>query len=205
MRRMSRYLLLVGGLLLLFGFSSAPAVRAQAANELTSKFDLRTSGLELERHTQLGAFFDVAGRRSAVFGYENRALEAWVYPLKILDDFYLSFNLQGYPLDINGPDVAVRISVRPEATIFTYSHAAFTVRQVIFAPIEEPGIIMLLDVQSVLPMTVTGSFRPRLKLMWPAGSMTAYLGWDEKARVYTASEETGRFVGIIGSPVARDV
>jgi glycogen debranching enzyme len=172
---------------------------------LTSKFNLKKSGLELERQTRLGAFFDVAGRRSAVFGYENRALEAWVYPLKILDDFNLSFNLQGYPLDIHGPEVAAHITVRPEATIFTYSHAAFTVRQIIFAPIEEPGIIMLLDVQSVLPLTVTGSFRPRLGLMWPAGLMTGYLSWDEKARVYTASEETGRFVGMIGSPVARDV
>jgi glycogen debranching enzyme len=172
---------------------------------LTSKFDLKKSGLELERHTRPGAFFDVAGRRSAVFGYENRTLEAWVYPLKILDDFNLSFNLQGYPLDIRGPDVAVGVTVRPEATIFTYSHAAFTVRQIIFAPVEEPGIIMLLDVKSVLPLTITGSFRPRLKLMWPAGLMTAYLGWDEKARVYTASEETGRFIGMIGSPAARDV
>ncbi|HWP44577.1 MAG TPA: GH116 family glycosyl hydrolase [Blastocatellia bacterium] len=166
---------------------------------------MKKSGLELERPTRPGAFFDVAGRRSAVFGYENRSLEAWVYPLKILDDFNLSFNLQGYPLTIHGPDVAVGINVRPEATTMTYSHAAFTVRQIIFAPIDEPGIVMLLDIQSVLPLTVTASFRPKLRLMWPAGLMTGYLGWDEKAHAYTASEETGRFVGMIGSPLARDV
>ena len=189
----------------LLSFSSAPGINAQTATALTPKFTLKRSGPELERHTRLGAFFDVVGRRSAVFGYENRSLEAWVYPMKILDDFNLSFNLQGYPLDIHGPDVAVGITVRPEATIFTYSHAAFTVRQIIFAPIEEPGIIMLLDVQSVLPLTITGSFRPKLRLMWPAGLMTGYLGWDEKDHVYTVSEETGRFVGMIGSPAARDV
>ncbi|HTG13673.1 MAG TPA: GH116 family glycosyl hydrolase, partial [Blastocatellia bacterium] len=166
---------------------------------------MKKSGLELERRTQMGSFFDVVGRRSAVFGYENRSLEAWVYPLKIIDDFNLSFRLQGYPLDIHGPDIAVAINVRPEATSFTYSHAAFTVRQTIVAPIEEPGIIMLLDVESVLPMTITGSFRPKLRLMWPAGLMTAYLGWDESAHVYTMGEETNRFVGMIGSPVARDV
>src|SRR6185369_10521478 len=103
---------------------------------------MKKSGLELERRTQLGSFFDVVGRRSAVFGYENRALEAWVYPLKILDDFNLSFNLQGYPLDIHGADIAVSINVRPEATVFTYSHSAFTVRQIIFAPLDEPGIVM---------------------------------------------------------------
>jgi glycogen debranching enzyme len=180
-------------------------VGAQTAPELVEKFTIKKSGLELERRTQLGSFFDVVGRRSAVFGYENRSFEAWVYPLKIIDDFSLSFRLQGYPLDIHGPDVSVAINVRPEATTFTYSHAAFTVRQTIFAPIDEPGIVMLLDVDSVLPMTITGSFRPKLRLMWPAGLMTAYLGWDDSAHVYTIGEETNRFVGLIGSPVARDV
>ena len=203
--RVSAHARLVGSLLILLSFSSAAVIKAQTITALTPKFTLKKSRLQLERHTQAGSFFDVVGRRSAVFGYENRALEAWVYPIKILDDFNLSFNLQGYPLDIHGPDVTVGVTVRPEATIFTYSHAAFTVRQIVFAPIEEPGIIMLLDVQSVLPLTITASFRPKLRLMWPAGLMTGYLGWDEKARAYTASEETGRFVGMIGSPVGRDV
>src|SRR5687767_4306177 len=99
---------------------------------LIPKFELEKSRLELERYTRLGTFFDVAGRRSGLFGYENRSLEAWVYPLKILDDFNLSFQLEGYPLDIQGADIASSIQVRPEATIFTYSHAAFTVRQIIF-------------------------------------------------------------------------
>jgi len=194
------------GILLLI-FSSIPPLptRGQTPSVLTAKFVPGKSGLELERRTQLGSFFDVVGRKSAVFGYENRPFEAWVYPLKLLDDFKLSFELEGYPLDISGPEIEASIDVRPEATIFTYSHAAFTVRQMIFAPVEEQGVIILLDVQSALPLKVTGSFRPRLKLMWPAGLMTGYIGWDEKARVYTIGEETNRFVGMIGSPAARDI
>src|SRR5882724_3179613 len=159
--------------------SLASGAAAQTAPELVKKFTLKKSGLELERRTQLGSFFDVVGRRSAVFGYENRSLEAWVYPLKIIDDFNLAFQLQGYPLDIHGPDITVAINARPEETTFTYSHAAFTVRQTIFAPVEEQGIVMLLDVQSVLPMIITGSFRPKLRLMWPAGLMTGWIGWSE--------------------------
>ena len=185
--------------------SVASGVGAQTASERIKKFTLKKSGLELERRTQLGSFFDVVGHRSAVFGYENRSLEAWVYPLKIIDDFNLAFQLQGYPLDIHGPDITVAINARPEATTFTYSHAAFTVRQTIFAPVEEQGIVMLLDVQSVLPMIITGSFRPKLRLMWPAGLMTGWIGWNEKEHVYTIGEETNRFVGMIGSPAARDV
>ncbi|HXU40173.1 MAG TPA: GH116 family glycosyl hydrolase [Blastocatellia bacterium] len=180
-------------------------VEAQTSQALVKKFALKKSGLELERRTQAGSFFDVLGRRSAVFGYENRSLEAWVYPLKILDDFNLSFQLQGYPLEIHAPDMAVSINVRPEATTFTYSHAAFTVLQTIFAPIQEQGVVMLLDVQSVLPMIITGSFRPKLRLMWPAGLMTAWQGWSEKEHVYTIGEETNRYVGMIGSPAARDI
>ena len=43
------------------------------------RFPLRSTGIQLNRPTHAGAFFDVIGRRSALFGYENRSLEAWVY------------------------------------------------------------------------------------------------------------------------------
>src|SRR5439155_19129643 len=83
--------------------------------------------------------------------------------------------------------------------------AAFTVRQTIFAPIDDPAIVMLLDVETTLPMTVTTSFRPRLRLMWPAPSMTGNIGWDRSERVYYVTEETGRYAGVIGCPVGNDV
>jgi glycogen debranching enzyme len=189
---------------LLLILSVVPGAKAQMMAS-TPKFTLTKSGLELERRAQAGTFFDVVGRKSAIAGYENRSFEAWVYPLKILDDFKLSFHLQGYPLDIQGTETLAAINVRPEATILTYTHAAFTVRQIIFAPLEESGLVMLLDVQSVLPLTITASFRPRLKLMWPAGLMTGSLGWDEHQHAYYISEETHRFVGMVGSPAARDI
>ncbi|HEX8338807.1 MAG TPA: hypothetical protein VF621_18960, partial [Pyrinomonadaceae bacterium] len=104
-----------------------------------------------------------------------------------------------------GSDTAALIDVRPEATTITYSHAAFTVRQTVFAPLDEAGVCMLLDVDSALSVTVTARFRPRLKLMWPAGMMTGSLSWDEKQRAYFVYEETGRYAGMVGSPAARDV
>src|SRR6266508_3078509 len=183
----------------------AASAQTSSDQNLITKFELKKSGLELERRTQAGSFFDVIGHKSAVLGYENRSLEAWVYPLKILDDFELSFRIEGYPLEFRGPDIAVQINARPESTIFTYSHAAFTVQQIIYAPVDEPGIIMLLDVKTVLPMNVTASFRPRLKLAWPAGLMTGNLEWDEKQHAYYITEESKRFVGMIGSPAAQDI
>src|SRR3989441_1010724 len=182
------------------GSSSRPA-----ADSTVHRFPLRSGGTQLDRSTHAGTFFDVVGRRSAIFGYENRSFEVWVYPLKILDDFSLSFRLEGYPLEINGGDIIASIRMRPESTTITYAHAAFTVRQTMFAPLDEPGVVVLLDVDSVRPLPITAPFRPRLRLMWPATSMTSSLGWDADAHVYTLSEETGRYAGLIGCPSARDV
>ena len=191
--------------ILLLSSQFAPPAQAQPKIVFTPKFTLRQSGLELERRTQAGTFFDVVGHKSGVFGYEHRALESWVYPMKLLDDFQLSFRIEGYPLEFRAADLAVLINARPEATTFTYSHAAFTVRQTIFAPVDEPGIIMLLDMKSTLPISVTVSFRPKLKLAWPAGLMTGNLEWDKKEHLYYITEESKRFVGMIGSPAGQDV
>jgi glycogen debranching enzyme len=193
----------LAALILLLHFS--PVAVGTQSQPMVAKFVLEQSGLRLQRHSETGAFFDVVGHRAAAFGYENRSLEAWVYPLKIVDDFNLGFRLEGYPLDISGKDILSYVDARPEATIFTYSHAAFTVKQIVFAPIDEPGIAMLLDVQTTLPITITGSFRPRLRLMWPAGLMTGNIGWDERQHLYLIGEETRRFVGLVGSPLAQDV
>jgi glycogen debranching enzyme len=185
----------------------ALAGQSQSASKqsLLPKIAFPKSGLELERRTQPGSFFDVTGRRAVALGYEHRGMETWVYPLKIADDFKLSFKIEGYPLAFDGADILTRINVRPEATTFTYSHAAFTARATIFAPIDEPGIVILLDIESALPIEVIGSFRPKLSLMWPAGLMTGNVDFNRNEKAYYIVEESNRFVGIIGSPVLKDV
>lgn len=181
-------------------------VHAQSTEDLVPRFERATSGLHLERATQSGAFFDVVGRRAATFGYENETFEVWTYPLKILKAFKLEFRIEGYsPHSIPGPDVMTHIDVRPEATTITYTHAAFTVRQIIFAPVHEPGIVMLLDVDSVHPLEIAASFRPDLRLMWPAGLMTANTIWNADAHTYTFVVDRRPFVGMVGAPGGHDV
>ena len=186
------------------GASTTPSVGRQRMSSV-AKAALPATGLLLERPTHPGRFFDVIGRRAAVVGYEHRGFEAWVYPLKILEDFRLSFALRGYPLEIPGEEILATITTRPEATTFTYSHAAFSVRQIIFVPIDQPAIVMLLDVQTTLPIRITAAFRPRLRLMWPAGLMTQNVSWNESDHLYTLAEESRRFAGAIGSPAAQDL
>ncbi len=192
-------------LLVILIFAFAFGAFAQIPNQFIPKTELSKSRLMLTRRTQNGSFYDVVGRKSAAFGYEHRNMEAWVYPIKILDDFALDFQIEGYNLPFSGRDILTNIEVRPEATIFTYSHAAFTVRQIVYAPVDEQGLISLLDINTKLPMTVGVSFRPKLKLMWAAGLMTPFVGQDEKDKYYFIGEEAQKFYGIVGSPNAKDV
>jgi glycogen debranching enzyme len=204
---------LVPPVLAAWALVAAPTVRVAArdpgqADAPTSngipRFALPSSGLRLERPTRAGAFVDVIGRRAAFVGYEHRGLEAWVYPMKLLDDLRLGFTIEGYPLEIPGEDVLARIAATPEQTTFTYAHSVFTVRQITFAPVDEPALVVLLDIDSTLPLRVNASFRPRLRLMWPAGLQTGNVGWNAAAHLYEITEETGRFAGVVGSPLARE-
>ena len=74
---------------------AAGGVAARARTSATPRFPLTTSGLALKRGLTSGAFFDVVGRRSGAFGYEERPFEVWVYPLKILDDLAASVPARG--------------------------------------------------------------------------------------------------------------
>ncbi|HEU4595576.1 MAG TPA: hypothetical protein VFS10_10570, partial [Pyrinomonadaceae bacterium] len=81
-------------LLFCLAFAAEAGARQAATPTLVPKFRLEKTGLELERRVQAGAFLDVLGRKSALYGYERRSLEAWVYPLQLLDQFELSFRLE---------------------------------------------------------------------------------------------------------------
>lgn len=145
----------------------------------------------------------VAGRRSAAFGYERGEMEVWAYPLQILDRLEVSFQLEDYPVELRGSELASHVNVRPEATVVTYSHSAFTARQTIFAPLDESGVVMTFDVESTLPLKLLLSFRPRLRLMWPAGSTAPGLSWDDDDGAFLINDDAGRYAGLVGSPAAR--
>jgi glycogen debranching enzyme len=179
--------------------ASSPQARLSSQRDTAAK-----GGLMLERPTRSGAFLDVVGRRAAFVGYEHRGLEAWVYPLKLLDDLQFSFHLDGYPLEISGAQALARIAARPESTTLTFSHAAFTARVVLFAPIDEPALVAVVEADTTLPLSVRASFRPRLRLMWPAGLQTGNVGWNARERVYELTEESSRFAGVVGAPFASD-
>ena len=166
------------------------------------RFPLPASGLRLERPTQGGAFFDVVGRRSAAFGYENRALEAWVYPLKLVDDFELSFRLEGYPLEIAGAEARARSRCAPRRPSSPTRTPAFTVRA---DPLRARRRAGHRDAARRRERPAddgrSARFRPRLRLMWPAGLMTAERGLGrEGARLLHHRGEPSASSAVVGSP-----
>ncbi len=115
--------------------------------------------------------FSVVGPRGAVLGQQNGSYEVWLFPWKVLSDMRISAEIKDYPVPIDVNELASSIDVRPDSTTITFSHAAFTVREIILAPRQVPegaGALVLYQVEAVRPMTLTFSFTPIMKRMWPA-------------------------------------
>jgi glycogen debranching enzyme len=100
-------------------------------------------------------------------------------------------------------DIVRYITVTPEATTLTFTYQSFTVNATFITPIDEPGGIILLKVDSAHPLTIICGFLPVLQPMWPAGLGGQFAYWDGKQKAYIISESTGKNHGFIGSPAAR--
>ncbi len=157
---------LAGGILLVANVDFAVAQLA------VPKFPITSSPIELRGDARPHQYLGVIGRAAAWLGKETGEAELWVHPFKLGADFLLDFKIPDYVDPVRGRDVARTVVVRPELATIVYSHATFTVRQHILAPLREAGLVVLLDVQT---------FRPQ---------------------AFILSESLQRRNGIIGSPWA---
>ena len=117
--------------------------------------------------------FSVVGPRGAVLGSQDGSYEAWLFPWKILSNMRISAEMQDYPVPIDVNTQAAAVDVRPGSTTITFSHANFTVREIITAPRNVPdgaGVLVFYQIEAVRPMTLTFSFTPIMERMWPASS-----------------------------------
>lgn len=149
----------------------APSAAA-AADTQVENASLVDAGLpRIEQRVAPFDPFSVAGPRGALLGTQDGSLEAWIYPWKIFSHLKISVRMKDYPIPIQVNRLAAEIDVQPDRTIITYSHANFTIRQIMAAPEEGPkgtGVLILYQFQSVRPMTVTFSLTPVMQRMWPA-------------------------------------
>ncbi|MBC7186854.1 MAG: hypothetical protein H5U38_07470 [Calditrichaeota bacterium] len=198
---MNRLVLAVCAFLLFF--SVLPAAAADRQWQPLPKFPIIDGPLALERAVQPGTYCEAVGRKAALLGLEEGIFEAWAFPLKLLHGLQLAVLMEGraYPFDL--ARLARTITVRPEAVTIRYSHPAFTLRQTLFAPLEEPGLVILLDVDTQSPLSLLVSFFPDLNPMWPGGMGGQFCYWDDQERLYVISESRFKFSGVIGSPYGR--
>jgi glycogen debranching enzyme len=115
----------------------------------------------------------VIGPRGALLGQQNGTYEAWIFPWKIFSGMRITAEMQDYSVPIDVNQHAAWIDVTPDHTTITYSHANFTVKQIMTAPKETPehaGVLIFYTIQAIRPITLTFSFEPVMQRMWPAES-----------------------------------
>ena len=154
--------------------------------------------LELTHAVQPWNFLSAVGQSAGIFGYENGTFEAWVYPLKIFRDFHLAFRLQEGL--IPGRAIARTVTVRPESTTILYAYDQFNVRETIFVPVHEKGVIIRLEIDSYIPLAIEARLTRDFQLMWPAGLGGTYEFWDRDLSAFVMGEEQQKFFAVVGSP-----
>ncbi len=193
-------------LILALGFLSAFAAKSPAdeprALPSVPRFAIEPSPVGLRGDVRPRQYVGVVGPRSAWLGLETGEAELWVHPLKLASGFRLDFRVPEYDEPIRGADLARTVEVRPEATTITYTHATFTVRQHVLAPLDEPGLLVLLEVDSLRPLEIVASFRTVLQYAWPGGLGGQYAFWSEEDRAFVLSESLRRRNALVGSPWA---
>lgn len=192
-------------LLLLFAASTMDAELAPLSN-----FSDATNALRIVAPCVPHTPWTVAGEHGALLGRQNGKFEAWLWPFKILSNFTIRAELANYavPIDVNA--LAAEINVTPAETIITYSHAAFTIRQHMFAPrgsdSQATGSVVFFEIESVRPLEVTFSFTPEMLRLWPAPSFGRPNGeWiaQGESGVYMLHTDNPHFSAVVAMPRTR--
>src|SRR5580704_11154313 len=160
------------------------------------------SSVELTRAVRPWEFLSAVGTRAGLLGNEAGRMEAWVYPLKIFRDFHLKFHVDGQTLPADS--LARTLITRPESSTIVYAGDTFSVRETFFAPVHEPGAVILLEVETESPLEIEVAFRRDFQLEWPAALGATYIGWDSGLKAFALGEEQRKFAAIVGSPTAEN-
>ncbi len=196
--------LLIGGFgllpALLAAQISTPATVATARAPISLSW--RRFDVDLTGPARPWGYVSAIGRRAALLGNEVGSLEAWVWPLKLLHGFELAFKTPLYDQPIPGRDIARTVTISPAGATIVYTHSAFTVTERLFAPLDQPAIVAVLEVDAVRPIEIIARFRADLQLAWPGGFGGQYVFWDDAERAFVLSESRRQVNGFFGSPWA---
>jgi glycogen debranching enzyme len=162
----------------------------------------RGHSFELSRPVRPWEFLCAVGTRAGLLGNEAGRMEAWVYPLKLLRDFRLQFHTDGRVLPAE--TLARTLITRPESSTIVYAGDTFSVRETFFVPVNEPGAIIFLEVETEFPLEIEARFLRDFQLEWPGALGGTYSSWDKDQRAFYLGEETRKFAAFVGSPTATE-
>ena len=196
--------LLIGGFGLLPALLAAqiPAPATVATARAPISLSWRRFDVDLTGPARPWGYVSAIGRRAALLGNEVGSFEAWVWPLKLLHGFELAFKTPLYDQPIPGRDIARTVTISPAGATIVYTHSAFTVTERLFAPLDQPAIVAVLEVDAVRPIEIIARFRADLQLAWPGGFGGQYVFWDDAERAFVLSESRRQVNGFFGSPWA---
>lgn len=148
--------------------------------------------------------FTVTGTGGAILGMQDGTVELWQFPMKFFSGLHLRALVDGYPVPIDLNSAAATLDVSPDHTTLTYSHAAITVRQHMFVPAGEGnqgmGGVIVFEIQSIRPATLTISLTPAMVRQWPAPQYgQPSWSWQSlgKNGLYVVSTDDPEFFGLI--------
>jgi hypothetical protein len=166
------------------------------------KFEIKKRSIALHQDISPRAYIEASGKRASILGTGDGVCECWIYPFKILRNLRLRFFLNNRSVEVTAEQLASDIEVNPEVAKITYSHPQFTAHEILFAPIDSPSLIILLDIDTNIPLTIAVEFLPELKPMWPGSLGGQYARWDDKRNAFLISESRKKYAAYIGSPLA---
>jgi glycogen debranching enzyme len=158
--------------------------------------------LEISRPARPWEFLSAVGKRAGLLGNESGHVEAWTYPLKILRDLKLTVMSEGR--EIPAETLVRTVIAHPESTTLLYSGDTFSVRETFFVPVDQPGAVIEIQIETEQPLEIKASFIRDFQLEWPASMGGTYLSWNDQLRAFVFGEDHQRFSALMGSPTATD-
>jgi Glycogen debranching enzyme len=156
--------------------------------------------LELSRSARPWEFLASVGKKASLLGNESGTVEAWVYPLKILRDLRLTILTEGRA--IPAESLVRTVIAHPESTTLVYANDTFSIRETFFAPVDQPGAVIELQIETEQPLEIEASFIRDFQLEWPASMGGTYIGWSDPLHAFFFGEDRQKFSALVGSPTA---
>jgi glycogen debranching enzyme len=173
--------------------AQAPSQAPQFSPVSPIAFD--AAGPVIRAHAEPLKPFTVAGERGVILGQQDGTFESWVLPVKLFSQMTIEAEIDGYTVPIDVNQQSAEIEVRPDRTVITYAHLGFTVRQIMFSPVQGPsgtGPVVLFEFDCLHPTDFTFRFTPALEYMWPERN-AGHPGPEWVARGPNASEQAGGY------------